>query len=226
MTIKIHCHPASTTSRSVMLFAAENNLPYELKTVDIFSGQHMGAAYAALNPNRLVPMLEDGDFRLTETSAILKYLADTFASPCYPSGLQARARVNERMDWFNTQFNRDLVYGFVYPQIFPQCKRESDPVHQATLTWHVPRARQWLEVLDRHFLGDGNAYVCGNSITLADYLGVPMVAIGEAAKLDYAPYPHLQRWLASMKQLPQWSTVFAAIDGYAASLASNRFMPL
>jgi glutathione S-transferase len=171
-------------------------------------------------------LLEDGDFRLTESSAILRYLADAAASPTYPGGLRERARVNERMDWFNTQINRDLVYGFVYPQIFPQYRRETDSVHQATLTWHAPRARQWLEVLDRRFLGDENAYVCGESITLADYLGAPMVAIGQAAKLDYAPYPHVRRWLASMKQLPHWGAVFAAIDGYAASIASNGFKPL
>lgn len=225
MTIKIHCHPASTASRAVMLFAADSGIAHQLETVDIFSGQHMGAAYAALNPNRLVPLLEDGDFRLTESSAILKYLADTAASPSYPGRLHERARVNERMDWFNTQLNRDLVYGFVYPQIFPQHKRECDTNQHATLVWHASRAKRWLDVLDRHLLG-GNAYVCGQSMTLADYLGAPMIAIGEAAQLDYASYPNVRRWLASMKQLPDWGPVFAAIDGYAASLASNRFQPL
>lgn len=226
MTIKIHGHPASTASRAVMLFAADSGIAYKLETVDIFSGQHMGAAYAALNPNRLVPLLEEGDFRLSESSAILKYLADTAASPSHPRGLHERARIHERMDWFNTQINRDLVYGFVYPQIFPQHKREGDATQQATLAWHAPRARQWLDVLDRHFLGERNAYVCGPSITLADYLGAPMVALGEVARLDYAPYPNIRRWLATMKRSPHWSPVFAAIDGYAASLASHRFQPL
>lgn len=226
MTIKIHCHPASTASRAVMLFAAESGIACKLETVDIFSGQHMGAAYAALNPNRLVPLLEDGDFRLTESSAILRYLAETAAAPSYPGGLHDRARVHERMDWFNTQLNRDLVYGFVYPQIFPQHQRESGATQQATLAWHASRAKQWLEVLDRHLLGEHNAYVCGQAITLADYLGAPMIAIGEAAGLDYAAYPHIRRWLASMRQLPHWGPVFAAIDGYAASLAANRFQPL
>ena len=226
MTINIHCHPASTASRAVMLFAAESGIACNLETIDIFSGQHMGASYAAVNPNRLIPLLEHGGFRLTESSAILRYLADTAASPSYPGGLHERARVNERLDWFNTQLNRDLVYGFVYPQIFPQHKRESDAAQQATLAWHASRAGQWLDVLDRHFPGESNAYVCGQSITLADYLGAPMVAIGEAARLDYAPYPNIRRWLATMKQLPNWAPVFAAIDGYAASLASHRFQPL
>ena len=57
------------------------------------TGEHMKPAYAAINPNRLVPVLEDGDFRLTESSAILKYLADKIDSPAYPKDLQeARAR--------------------------------------------------------------------------------------------------------------------------------------
>ena len=66
-----------------------------------------------------MPVLEDGDFRLTESSAILKYLADKTRSPAYPADLRQRARINERMDWFNTGFYRDFSYGFVYPQIFP-----------------------------------------------------------------------------------------------------------
>ena len=44
----------------------------------------------------MVPMLEDGEFRLTESSAILKYLASRFELPEYPTELKARARVDER----------------------------------------------------------------------------------------------------------------------------------
>jgi len=39
-------------------------------------GEHYQPEYVAINPNRMVPVLEDGDFRLTESSAILKYLAE------------------------------------------------------------------------------------------------------------------------------------------------------
>ena len=73
-----------------------------------------------------MPVLEDGDFRLTESSAILKYLADKIDSPAYPKDLRKRARVNEMMDWLNTGFYRDFGYGLVYPQIFPHHKRRSD----------------------------------------------------------------------------------------------------
>ena len=101
--MKIYYHPASTTSRPLVLFAAENGMDVDFQVVDLFTGEHYKAPFEAINPNHLVPVLEDGDFRLTESSAILKYLADKINSPAYPRDLQQRARVNERMDWINTQ---------------------------------------------------------------------------------------------------------------------------
>ena len=83
--MKLHYHPISTTSRTIMLFAAESGIPLDMQVVDLFTGEHMQPKYAALNPNRLVPVLEDGDFVLTENSAILKYLADKIDSPAYPT---------------------------------------------------------------------------------------------------------------------------------------------
>ena len=74
--MKLYYHPISTTSRPLMLFAAEAGIPLEMQVVDLFTGEHVKPPYEAINPNRLVPVLEDGAFRLTESSAILKYLAD------------------------------------------------------------------------------------------------------------------------------------------------------
>lgn len=224
--MKLHHHPASTTSRAVMLFAAESGIALEPVVVDLFTGEHLGERYAAINPNRQVPVLEDDGFRLTECSAILKYLADSVGSPAYPADLRQRARINERMDWFNTQFCRDFAYGFVYPQVFPTHKRPNTYVQGMTLEWHREKARQWLEVLDRHIIGPRQAWVCGDSITLADYLGAPLVALGEVARIDFGPYPNVRRWLGRMKALASWPAVFAAIDGYAASMADAAFQSL
>jgi glutathione S-transferase len=224
--MKLHHHPASTTSRPILLFAAESGIELQPRVVDLFTGEHLGAGYSAANPNRLVPMLEDGDFRLTECSAILKYLADLVDSPAYPREARQRARVNERMDWFNTQLTRDFAYGFVYPQIFPNHRREQGAVQRATLEWHRGRACHWLRVLDQHLIGPQHDYVCGAELSLADYLGSSLVAVGEVARVDYSPYPHVRRWLARMKQLKHWAPVYATIDGYAASLEGAAFEPL
>ena len=119
--MKLYYHPVSTTSRPIVLFAAESGIDLEYELVDLFTGEQYQPQYAAINPSRQVPVLEDEDFRLTESSAILKYLADKTGSPAYPADLRKRARVNERMDWLNTGFYRDFSYGFPIRRSFRSC---------------------------------------------------------------------------------------------------------
>lgn len=219
--MKLYYHPASTTSRPIMLLAAENRLPLDMQVIDLFTGEHTRPPYTGINPNRLVPALEDGDFRLTESSAILKYLAETSGLPLYPKDPRQRARVNERMDWINTQLCRDLAYGFVYPQIFPNHKRRSDEAHEATLEWARQRAKDWLKVLDENILGARQPYLCGEAITIADYFAASFVALAELTGSDLSGYPNVERWLGRMKALKSWKEVNQIIDGYGASLKGN-----
>ena len=74
-SMKLHYHPASTTSRIVELFVRDQGIDLEYQLVDLFIGAHKHPDFEKLNPNRLVPVLEDGDFFLTESSAIVKYIA-------------------------------------------------------------------------------------------------------------------------------------------------------
>jgi len=94
--MRLYMHPVSMTSRPVRLFIAENNIPCDEQVVDLMTGEHHKEPYVSLNPNRLVPMIEDGVFRLTESSAILKYLADTINSPAYPKDLKQRVENLDR----------------------------------------------------------------------------------------------------------------------------------
>jgi len=221
--MKLYYHPASTASRPVLLFAAENGIELEMQLVDIFKGEHHQAAYAALNPNALVPMLDDDGFRLTESSAILKYLADKFDSPLYPKGLQPRARVNERMDWFNTQLSRDYCFGLVFAQLLPHHRRRSDEAQAGTVQWGQERSKLWLQVLNDHILGQGRDYVCGDAITIADYFGAGLLTLGEVIGCDFAAYPHVQGWLARLKALKSWKPVNAVLDGITASHKGEAF---
>ena len=63
------------TSRPVRLFIAESGISVDEQVVDLFTGEHYKEPYASLNPNRLVPMLEDGDWRLTEGPVLQKNIA-------------------------------------------------------------------------------------------------------------------------------------------------------
>ena len=216
--MKLYYHPASTTSRPLMLFAAESGIKMDMQVVDLFTGEHYQPPFAeGVNPNKQVPVLEDDNFRLTESATILKYLAVKTKSPLYPEGLKERARVNERIDWINTQLNRDLCYGLVYPQAFPHHKRPSDEHQKGTLSWAKERAAGWLKVLNDHIIGK-NEYLCGNQITLADYYGASFVATSSIIGSDLAAYPNIKRWLGNMKKLKSWTKTYEVVDGFAGSL--------
>ena len=224
--MKLYMHPVSTASRPVRMFVAENGIKCEEEVVDILSGAHHKEPYASLNPNRLVPMLEDGDFRLTEGSAILKYLADKYDLPSYPKDLKKRARVNEVMDWVNTQLYREFGYGLVYPQLFPHHKRRSEEAHSGTIDWGKQGTKKWLQVLNDHWIGPKNQYLCGNEITIADYFGACIVSIGDLVGCDMAAYPNVRRWLDNMKKLKSWERINEVFNGFVAANKGKEFVRL
>jgi len=224
--MKLYYHPASTTSRIVEMFAKDQGIDLHYQVVDLFTGEHMKPEYAKINPNQMVPVLEDGNFRLTESAAIIRYLADKTNSPAYPKDLQARARVNEMMDWFNANMYKDFGYGLVYPQTFPHHKRPGDDVQAGTLDWGRQKTRAWLKILDHDLIGPNKAYLCGDRITLADYMGAEMVALGDVIRCRYAEFPNIERWLGNMRKLKSWGPVHGAIEGFTASLKDRPFVTL
>jgi glutathione S-transferase len=221
--MKLYMHPVSTACRPVRLFIADNKIECEEEVVDLMKGAHHQEPYASLNPNKLVPMLVDGDLKLTESSAILKYLADKIGAPTYPKDLKLRAKVNEAMDWINTNFYRDWGYGLVYPQLFPHHKRRSDEAHAATIDWGKANAQSWLGLLNDHWIAD-KPYLCGKEITIADYFGAGIVSIGELIGCDFAGYPNIQRWLSNMKKLPSWTSGNQEFYGFREMVKGQNFV--
>jgi len=213
--MKLYYDPASTVCRPIMLFLQEHRLDLELIHVDLTIGEHQSDWYAAINPNRQVPALTDGDFRITESATILRHLAQLAGSPAYPAEPRARAKVDEALDWFNTGFYRDHGYGIVYPQILPSYR-----VHEAQtgalLAWHRKRAAARLQVLNDHMIGDG-LWVAG-AFSIADYFGAALVTMGEMVGFDLTPWPNICRWLAAMEARPGWAAANAAFYGWRSAV--------
>jgi glutathione S-transferase len=159
-------------------------------------------------------------FNLTETSAILKYLAEAIGSAAYPRDAEARAQVNAWMDWFNTGFYRDLGYGLVYPQILPDYSPPT-AVRSELLTDAEKRSRRWLDILDQQISGAGGPFVLGHEITLVDYLGSSYATLAELVSFDFSPWPHVCCWLSAMAARPAWPEVNAAFYGWSSALRAQ-----
>lgn len=224
--MKLYYHPVSTTSRPILQFCADAGIDYEPVIVDLMKGEHFQEPYASLNPNCMVPAIDDDGFVLTESSTILKYLADKYRSQAYPTDLKQRARVNEMMDWFNSNLYREYGYHLVYPQLFPHHARQPEMVNHATIEWGRTQACNMLQILNDYYLGQGKPYLCGDKLTIADYFGAALLTVGELINNDFSGYPNIERWLKTMKDRPSWSAVNEIHNGFAASMKDKSFVTL
>lgn len=109
---------------SVYVALAEKGLSFHLKTVDLDRGEHLKPGWQGFMLTRRVPVLEIGDFELSESSAIAEYLEDRFSPPewerIYPHDLQKRARARQIQAWLRSDLmpireerSTDVVFGGV-----------------------------------------------------------------------------------------------------------------
>jgi glutathione S-transferase len=102
--------PYSQHARRVVSLLIEAGLPYQLRHVAMEKGEHMSPEYLAVNPNHQVPTLLDGDIRIHESNAILRYLCAKHAlSEWYPSEPAQRAAVEQWLDWNQCRLSPAVV---------------------------------------------------------------------------------------------------------------------
>lgn len=93
----------SPYAMSVFVGLAEKSIPFEVRTVDLDAGGQHAPDYAAQSLTRRVPTLVDGDFRLSESSAITEYLDEAYPGvPLYPADPKLRARAREVQAWLRS----------------------------------------------------------------------------------------------------------------------------
>jgi glutathione S-transferase len=113
--ITLHYYP-SNASFAPHVLLHELGVPFELQLVDRTQDAHKSAAYLKLNPNGLIPVLQDGDLVLYETAAICLHLADTHpAAALAPAlGTAERAQLYKWMTWMTNSLQATLIHYF-YP---------------------------------------------------------------------------------------------------------------
>lgn len=157
--------------------------------------------YRALNPNGLVPTIEDGPFGLWESNAIVRYLAAKHgAGKLWPEDLKARAEADKWMDWQISTFwptFRPLFWNVVRT---PPEQRDVEAMEESRL-----ETAEILESLDSHL--KNRNYVAGDELTMGD---IPMgCAIWRwfGLQIDRPDLPNLKRWFDMLKQRPAYQNV-------------------
>jgi len=127
--------------------------------------------------------------------------------------------------WLNTDLYVELAYQFTLPQILPHMKRESDEAQRSVIERGKKNTEKWLNYLNDTILAS-NAFLAGNSISVADYQGIGQVSLGELIGINYTKFPKVKAWMDKMKALSSYAEVFKMHDGFAASLKGKPMITI
>lgn len=103
LQLYVDSHYTSPWALAVFVTLREKHLPFSLRTLDLERGEHQSPDYIDLSLTRRVPTLVQGDFALSESSAIIEYLEDSFPEhPVLPKDHQQRAKARQIQAWLRS----------------------------------------------------------------------------------------------------------------------------
>ncbi len=197
---------SSINVRKVVLCAQWLDLKFERTDAGRQFGIVKTPAYLALNPNAMIPVMEDGDFVLWESNAIVRYLCAKHAQDTlYPTDLQLRFDAERWMDWQQTTLNKASGAAFTQWIRTPPEQRDMAQIHAS-----VAATEPLLAMLDAHL--HTRSFMVGAAVTMADFpiaceidrwWGLPATNPANAS----SSYPHIQRWYGNISAHPASSTV-------------------
>jgi glutathione S-transferase len=207
--ITLHYHPGNASLAPHMLLR-EIGVPFELALVDRAAGAHKSAPYLKLNPNGLIPVLQDGDLVLYETAAICLHLADTHpaAGLAPPLGTAERAHFYKWLVWETNTLQAMLIHWFYGERMVD----EGDTSAAQQVKAHA-QARVWqcLQQIDDHLASHGGPYLLGERFSALDpYTWMLGRWTRGFAERPARSYPHLGPYLQRLLQRPSVAQTLAA----------------
>ncbi|MEO7128587.1 MAG: maleylacetoacetate isomerase, partial [Rhodoferax sp.] len=161
-------------------------LAYEYIPVHLPKGEHRQAAYAAVSPDLLVPVLEIDGQRLGQSMAIIEYLDETHPEPALlPKDALGRARVRALAQTVACE-----IHPLNNLRVLKYLVREMGVGDEAKNTWYRHWVRTGLEAFERELaLLPGSTYCFGNTPTLADCCLVPQIFNGQRFDVSFDELP-------------------------------------
>jgi glutathione S-transferase len=190
----------SINVQKVLWCCAELGLAYKRIDAGGAHGVTNTPDYLAMNPNALVPTIEDDGLVLWESNVIVRYLAAKHGQgTLHPADLRERAEADRWMDWQVTTLwagLRPLFLGYVRT---PPEQRDA-----AALAAAQRSSEQALTILDRHL--KDRAYVAGPRFTMGDIPAGISVYRWYALPIERPDFPHVKRWYDRLTERPGFRT--------------------
>ena len=196
--MKLYYHPISHNCRRVLATIYENGRDdVELSVVDLFKGEHKTPEFLKLNPNGKVPVLEDGDYSLWESTAIMQYLAGD--SVLWPAS-KVRYDIIRWQVWGVGHWGPPIGK-IVFERLVKKVTGGGE-ADEAKVSDALGDFQQFAEVLNGHL--DGRDRLVGDGITLADISVAANLTYAPAVGIDLEPYANIRRWYDSIEAREAW----------------------
>jgi glutathione S-transferase len=204
--IKIWGRNTSANVQKVMWAVSEIGLPHERIDVGGSFGGNREPAYLAMNPNGLVPTLQEEDgFLLWESNSIVRYLAAKHrAGVLEPSDPRARAQAQAWMDWQLSVLAPAITPGFI-----GLIRTSPEKRNHAAIEESMKKTKAAVAILDAELAK--NAYLAGDAFSYGD---IPVAVMANRYRQlvpERPPLPNFERWFAAIAARPAFKDQVAAV---------------
>src|SRR5437667_1434331 len=171
-----------TRSLCVAATQQQQGVEFEPITVNLLAGEHRRPEFLKINPAGKLPVLVDGDLVLTESVAIVLYLAEKYPEKgLLPADLTARAQVNRWLLFAATELEQPLWRISRHTALYPEDKRLPGDVALARQEF-----KEMAAVLETHL--QGRQLAVGDRATRADFvMAYTLDSAGDPRSLDAVP---------------------------------------
>lgn len=190
-SITLHHFPLSGHSHRAQLMLSLLGLEPQIRFVDLANGAHKTPEYLAINAFGQVPVLEDGDTVIADSTAILVYLAKKYdtTGQWLPADAEAAAHVQR---WLSVASGQ-IASGPARARLITVFGADFDP--KDTIT----RAHAVLQVIEKQL--NGRAFLVTDHATIADVSAYSYIAHAPEGNVSLEAYPNIRNWLARIESL-------------------------
>jgi glutathione S-transferase len=203
--IRIWGRNTSSNVQKVMWALGELGLPHERIDIGGSFGKNREPAYLAMNPNGLVPTLEEDGFLLWESNSIVRYLAAKYGvGTLEPADMQARARAGSWMDWQLT-----VAAPAITPVFWGLIRTPPEKRDHAAIEAGKVKTMAAMQMLDAQLAK--SAFVAGDTLSMGDIPVAVMTYRFRRLMPERSGLDHLERWFTAIEQRPAFKEHVLAI---------------
>ncbi len=202
--VRIHHFPKSGHAHRALVFAKLAGIAHEAVFVDLTAGAHKSPEFLEMNPNGQVPVLEDGDVVVSDSNAILVYLARQYAPDWMPTDAVGEAAVQR---WL-TLAAGEIAFGSAAARLVTVFGAPLD------VDFAAATAAKAMQKLEKGL--EGRDWLVGDRPTIADVAAYSYTAHAPEGNVSLDPYPNVRAWIARFEALDGFEPMPATAVGLVA----------